>query len=483
MPKVSILLTSYNHADYIGESIDSILNQTFKDFELYIIDDCSTDNSWEVIKKYKDKRIISVRHKSNMGGSIFPEVIEKLKGEYFAIAHCDDKWELDKLEKQVKFLDKNKEYAACFTDVSLIDDDGNEFTNTNHPYYNKFNQKNRTRLEWLKQFFYKGNVLCHPSILIRLNKQKEYNLYATALRSLPDMYRWVKLCLNDNIYVWNEKLTNFRVRSDESNTSGDRIDNLIGCEFDNFCVLDLYLYTVKYKEKDFCKIYPEAKKYMVKGKNDLEYIFARILIDFNDKAYQLYGMKLMWKILQDPKRKKDIIKRYNYEPRDLIKKTSTLDIFGIKNSLNIINSTLYYDCGNNFNENDSISKEIYINRNNEFFVDFKLENLDDITIMRFDPNENSYMQYKDIKFSIDGKNIGYWTDNYCEEEGWIKFNTSDPRFILNVNMKAKEKKILQVSGKAKLRDYEDIDKLLEAKKDSRIQKKIKSIHNLIKRRK
>lgn len=478
MPKVSVLLTSYNHADYIEESIDSILNQTFKDFELFIVDDCSTDDSWNKIKKYKDKRITSIRNERNKGVVIEPKLLSRFSGKYLAIAHCDDKWKLNKLEKQVEFLDNNEEYAACFTDVLLIDDTGKEFCNTSHHYYDRFKQKNRSRLEWLKQFFYEGNVLCHPSILIRLDKQMEYNLYVTALRSFPDMYRWIKLCLHDNIYVLNEKLTYFRVRNDESNTSGDRIDNLICCEFDSFTILDEYKEVLNYTKKDFCTVFPTAKKYFVKGENDLEYIFARILIDSSNKPYQLYGMKLMWTILQDDVRKDYISNRYNYTPNDLINKTSTLDVFGTKNNYHMMNSTLFYDCGNNFNENDSIKKEIYVNANNKFLIDFNLENLGEIRQLRFDPDENKYIQCKNMNFEIDGEKINYITYNYEKKENWISFNTSDPQFILDTH---KHKgKVLHITGEVKNRNYKEIDELLQ-KKDISKENIIKRIANRIKK--
>ena len=95
MPKVSILLTSYNHEKYIGESIESILNQTYTDFELVILDDASTDNSVKIIKSFKDKRIKPIFRKKNLNRAICKEVIEPLQGEYIAIAHCDDKWSKD----------------------------------------------------------------------------------------------------------------------------------------------------------------------------------------------------------------------------------------------------------------------------------------------------------------------------------------------------------------------------------------------------
>ena len=122
MPKVSVLLTSYNHGNYIGESIQSILDQTYKDFELVILDDASTDNSVEVIKSFKDKRIKTIFRKKNLCRAICKEIIEPLQGEYIAIAHCDDKWNKEKLEKKVKYLDTHKNTAACFTWVELIDE-------------------------------------------------------------------------------------------------------------------------------------------------------------------------------------------------------------------------------------------------------------------------------------------------------------------------------------------------------------------------
>lgn len=68
MPKVTVILTSYNHAKYIKEAIDSILNQTFKDFELIIWDDASTDESWEIIQSYKDERIKTFRNEESKRG-------------------------------------------------------------------------------------------------------------------------------------------------------------------------------------------------------------------------------------------------------------------------------------------------------------------------------------------------------------------------------------------------------------------------------
>ena len=101
MSKISILLSSYNHEEYIAESIESILRQTFNDFELVIVDDHSDDNSWEVIKKYNDPRIKAKRLEKNTNCAYVWPTLMSLESEYIAVAHCDDKWREDKLEKQM----------------------------------------------------------------------------------------------------------------------------------------------------------------------------------------------------------------------------------------------------------------------------------------------------------------------------------------------------------------------------------------------
>ena len=101
---VTVWLTSYNHEKYLRESIDSILAQTFSDFELYIIDDNSTDNSWEIIKSYQDHRIHCIHHEKNLGHSDLEKLYPIFNTQYLAIAHSDDKWAPDKLEKQVAYL-------------------------------------------------------------------------------------------------------------------------------------------------------------------------------------------------------------------------------------------------------------------------------------------------------------------------------------------------------------------------------------------
>lgn len=111
MALISVLLPSYNHESFLSEAIESVLNQTFRDFEFIIIDDCSSDNSREIIKYYKerDERIKIYFHNENRGiARTQNELIDKAQGKFIAFLNSDDVWNKDKLEKQLKILEKKR---------------------------------------------------------------------------------------------------------------------------------------------------------------------------------------------------------------------------------------------------------------------------------------------------------------------------------------------------------------------------------------
>ncbi|MDR0564590.1 MAG: glycosyltransferase, partial [Azoarcus sp.] len=219
MPKISVILTSRNHRAHIGEAIQSVLNQTFSDFELIIWDDASTDNSWDVIKSYPDARIKAFRNEIQRYGvyGVNKAIAEIATGEYIAIHHSDDIWEPEKLEKQVRFLEGHPEFGAVFSWVSVINNDGKILEN--HLLLNFFAQANRTRHEWLRHFLFFGNALCHPSVLIRRQCYQDCGLYRLGMWQLPDFDMWTRLCLKYEIHVLPEPLVRFRWHGDGSNSS------------------------------------------------------------------------------------------------------------------------------------------------------------------------------------------------------------------------------------------------------------------------
>jgi len=122
---VSIIMPTYNCGKFIEETINSVINQTYTNWELIIVDDCSKDNTEEVVKQIKDKRIKYHKLKENSGAAVArTEAMKKAKGNYMAFLDSDDLWYPEKLEKQLKFM-KDNNYDFTCTAYEQIDEESN----------------------------------------------------------------------------------------------------------------------------------------------------------------------------------------------------------------------------------------------------------------------------------------------------------------------------------------------------------------------
>jgi len=325
--KVSVILTSYNHAKYLREAIDSVLQQTFRDFELIIWDDASIDESWQIITSYTDPRIQIFRNETTKRIEYLRTAISEIaNGEYIAIHHSDDVWEPQKLEKQVAFLDANPQIGAVFTQAQIINEDGRPLQDPNHFYYKIFEQPNRTRHEWLNFFFYQGNALCHPSVLIRKLCYEKCGLYRYGLAQSPDFDMWVRLCLKYEIHVLPEKLVRFRVRSLEANTSGNRPEVRARGQFEYLQVQTNYTELATFEELK--QVFPTAEKYARAGGEDLGFILGMVALETKSyKFTELFGLNLLFEALNDPRRANKIKELYNFTQNDFILLTGKHDVF------------------------------------------------------------------------------------------------------------------------------------------------------------
>ena len=164
-PKISVVMAVYNSELYVGESIESILNQKFKDFEFIIINDGSTDRSLEIVKSYKDKRIKLIDNKKNMGHTdCLNQGINISRGEYIARMDSDDVSLPNRLATQVSFMDSHPEIAVCGTWVKTIGE-GKSFTN-----------RLLTDPDDIKTNLLFYTSLAHPTVMIRKSFLIKHNL-------------------------------------------------------------------------------------------------------------------------------------------------------------------------------------------------------------------------------------------------------------------------------------------------------------------
>ena len=125
MNLVSIIMPTYNCARFIRESIDSVLAQTYTNWELIIVDDSSTDNTAEMIANFNDPRIHYLRNEQNEGAALTRnKALRAVKGRYIAFLDSDDLWHPDKLERQIAFMEQNG-YAFTYHEYTEIDESSN----------------------------------------------------------------------------------------------------------------------------------------------------------------------------------------------------------------------------------------------------------------------------------------------------------------------------------------------------------------------
>lgn len=139
-PKVTVLMPAYNAEKYIGTAIESILNQTYKDFEFIIVNDCSTDSTLDIIKKYakKDKRIKIISNKENQKiAQTLNNGLKEAKGKYVARLDADDWSYPERLEKQVNFMEENPAIVLSSGNMEICDGELNKKNISNYPLSDK----------------------------------------------------------------------------------------------------------------------------------------------------------------------------------------------------------------------------------------------------------------------------------------------------------------------------------------------------------
>ena len=297
-PIVSVVIPSYNHEKFVGECIQSVLNQTFQDFEIVVTDDGSSDRTVDVIESFNDPRIRLFKHSVNKGACIAANnCIQHAGGKYIAMLSSDDAWYPEKLELQVDYLNSHSNIAVVFGKVDWVDENSNLITNPFFPDLGLFEAKNRTRFEWLRYFFLTGNCLCHPCSLVRAECYREVGMLNPAFGSLPDLDFWIRICLKHNIHILDQRLIRFRKIFNESNASGHTNATLIRDRFEHRHSLNHYLQITCPGE--LLSIFPEVRQFGEVTADTIPYLLGRIAIDTGEDYKVLWGLDTIRGILTD----------------------------------------------------------------------------------------------------------------------------------------------------------------------------------------
>ncbi len=218
-PLISVCVLCYNHEKYVAQAIESVINQTYKNIELVIVDNASTDKSCAIITRYTklDERIKFYSLKDNT----FPSyginyAIQRSNGEYVAILSADDYFELDKIERQLKYI-QQENIDVCFTWAKVVNDLGDELI---EHFFNKLFNRDFDKQD-LKFIMIDQNTLCATTCMLKKSIFEDVGYFDHRLLQLQDLDLWLRIIKKYPIKVMQEKLTCYRIRGDDNNLSND----------------------------------------------------------------------------------------------------------------------------------------------------------------------------------------------------------------------------------------------------------------------
>jgi glycosyltransferase involved in cell wall biosynthesis len=226
MPHVSVIVPNYNHAPYLKLRIDSILSQTFRDFELILLDDCSTDHSKEVLLSYKDHPKVThlVFNEENSGSTFkqWEKGIELATGEYIWIAESDDWAEANFLEQIITAIGTNDTIGLVYTASKLINSTGevtyeNKEQNTHEVIEYKGNR-------FISEKLLTSNAIWNASMMV-FKKSLFYMLHDTSYREMKycgDWFLYAQFSRRADVLEVKQTLNNYRIHNNNVSTEAKR---------------------------------------------------------------------------------------------------------------------------------------------------------------------------------------------------------------------------------------------------------------------
>jgi glycosyltransferase involved in cell wall biosynthesis len=202
MSKISVVMSVYNGEKYLSQAVESILNQTYQDFEFVIINDGSADGSFDILRNFetKDKRIRLISRENK--GLIYSlnEGVKIAQGEYIARMDADDISTPERLEKQLKYASEN-DLAVCGTWAEGVDSFGNKVKDLNYP----------PNMDEVKKYTLLHNPFIHPSVMFKKDPFEKVGGYKDFFKHVEDYELWTRIVFKYKTGNLPERLLQYRL--------------------------------------------------------------------------------------------------------------------------------------------------------------------------------------------------------------------------------------------------------------------------------
>lgn len=292
-PLVTVIIPTYNRAVTIKRAINSVLHQTYKELELIIVDDGSTDDTVEIVHSYQDKRIKLVCLSENCGANIARNAGIKLaKGEYIAFQDSDDEWLEDKLEIQINYMQQTDK-KICYCPYILYEDTVKTIIPDPSENKEQYGEK-------LKETLRTGNVVPAPALVIHKQVIEIAGMFDETMRRLQDYEYAIRLCQCSEIaYIDRPLLNAYRLNNCISNDIEALLEAFrqIFVKHINFIDIDVILiYYLHY-----CKIYDTEGVYSKDLGEMLNAVKTKVDAEKGKRCVEIIEFMLQWYQFLDKK--------------------------------------------------------------------------------------------------------------------------------------------------------------------------------------
>lgn len=331
MPKISVLMPTYNHARFVEQAIRSVLDQSFGDFEFLIIDDGSVDGTADVVRRIQDSRISFTALERNAGAcTVVNTLLQRMTGDYYCILNSDDMYLPGKLQTQFSFMESHPEYAATFSTVRVIDEHGRPVENSR--VAQAFKVVGGTRHEFLNRLFH-ANFLCHPSVMLRTSVLRKAGRFDERLRQLPDHDLWIRVAQHGNIHIAAEPMLMFRDHG--GNTSRKTPTSAFRTAHEQRFILERYRSITDIP--DLLQIFPALRDRFPKPADGThEFLLAHAALSVPSNQHADFAVETLFRLMNDPQQAALLERAYGFRWRDLHEITGKLNIYGLHNDAILI---------------------------------------------------------------------------------------------------------------------------------------------------
>ena len=337
-PRVTVAMITYNHEQYVAEAISSILGQTYRDFELVIVDDGSTDRTPEVIRNFRDERIRYVRQENQGPSAARNTALREAHGEFIAQMSGDDVAEPNRLARQVDVLEEPKD-RVLFADMVVIDEDGHPRNDTHDSADSSAaitsvgvtadprRMANRPRTEILRHLFSEGCCLRAPTAFAAREVFESVGGYDVLMLQVQDWDMWTRLLLNGVVpQTVPEPLLRYRIRAGQGNLSAPTDAAVARGFFEVKRMLRAYRRIASVAE--LRSIFPEVDRLHYRLEDEFTPFYLALLAIRNEgrnRVTEFFGGDLLLELMADPGFRARIGERLGFRLPDLFRILGTTD--------------------------------------------------------------------------------------------------------------------------------------------------------------